>query len=41
MTLPYVDPQTLAFIGATLLVLGWNIVYAGRIAQLRRAMRPA
>jgi hypothetical protein len=40
MTLPHVDPQALAFIGATLLVLGWNIVYAGRIAQLRRAPRP-
>ncbi|AHG91742.1 hypothetical protein J421_4205 [Gemmatirosa kalamazoonensis] len=31
---------TLLFVAGTVLLLLWNIVYAGRIAQLRRAPRP-
>jgi hypothetical protein len=40
ITVPSLAPAVAGFAGAVLLALAWNVTYAGRIAQLRRAPRP-
>jgi hypothetical protein len=40
LSVPRIEVETLLFVAATLLTLTWDVVYAGRIAQLRRAPRP-
>jgi hypothetical protein len=39
VTVPTLEPAAAGFAAAGLLVLAWNVTYAGRIAQLRRAPR--
>ena len=40
ITVPTLDAPAAGFAAAGLLALAWNVTYAGRIAQLRRAPRP-
>ncbi len=40
ITVPALGPAAAGFAAAGLLTLAWNVTYAGRIAQLRRAPRP-
>ncbi len=40
VTIPTLGPAAAGFAAAGLLALAWNVTYAGRIAQLRRAPRP-